>query len=103
LDSVQGTQKLELVYGGEKIGLEGYVDADGASQEHRHVISSFIFLIDGGAISWSSKKQELVTSIQNMWQLLTLQRKPSGFNDLSERYFVPLLCQRPCTVIANQL
>jgi hypothetical protein len=30
-------------------------------QEHRHVISGYTFLIDGGAISWSSKKQELVT------------------------------------------
>ena len=39
----------------------GYVDADGASQEHRRVISSFVFLVDGGAVTWSSKKQELVT------------------------------------------
>ena len=35
---LQGTQKLELVYGGKKRGLKGYVDADRASQEHRHVI-----------------------------------------------------------------
>jgi ribonuclease HI len=42
-------------------GLEGYTDADGASQEHRHAISGYAFLIDGGAVSWSSKKQELVT------------------------------------------
>ena len=58
---LRGTQKLELVYGGEKRGLEGYVDADGASQEHRRAISGFVFLVDGGAVSWSSKKQELVT------------------------------------------
>lgn len=56
-----GTQKLELVYGGEKRGVEGYVDADGASQEHRRAISGYVFLVDGGAVSWSSKKQELVT------------------------------------------
>jgi hypothetical protein len=49
------------VYGGEKRGLEGYVDVDGASQEHRHAISGFVFLINDGAVSWSSKKQELVT------------------------------------------
>jgi hypothetical protein len=58
---LRGTQKLELVYGGEKRGLEGYVDADGASQEHRHAISGYVFLVDGGAVSWSSKKQELLT------------------------------------------
>src|SRR6202522_895751 len=56
-----GTSKLELVYGGEKRGLVGYVDADGALQEHRRAISGYVFLIDGGAVSWSSKKQELVT------------------------------------------
>ena len=39
---LQGTQKLELIYGGEKRGLEGYVDADGASQEHRHAISGYV-------------------------------------------------------------
>lgn len=40
--------------------LEGYTDADGSSQEHRHAISGYIFLVNGGAISWSSKKQELI-------------------------------------------
>ena len=39
----------------------GYVDADGASQEHRRAISGYVFMVDGGAVSWSSKKQELVT------------------------------------------
>jgi transposase InsO family protein len=56
-----GTKKLELTYGGEQRGLEGYVDADGASQEHRRAITGYVFMIDGGAVSWSSKKQELVT------------------------------------------
>jgi hypothetical protein len=57
---LRGTQKLELAYGGEKRGLESYVNADGALQEHRCIIFGFVFLIDGGAVSWSSKKQELV-------------------------------------------
>lgn len=51
---------MELTYGGGKKGLEGYTDADGASQEHRQAILGYAFLIDGGAVSWSSKKQELV-------------------------------------------
>ena len=37
------------------------MDADGATQEHRRAISGYVFMIDGGAVSWSSKKQELVT------------------------------------------
>jgi hypothetical protein len=56
-----GTRKLALTFGHGKCGLEGFTDADGASQEHRHAISGYAFLLDGGAISWASKKQELVT------------------------------------------
>ena len=37
------------------------MNVDGVVQEHRHAISGNIFLMDGGAISWSSQKQELVT------------------------------------------
>ena len=42
-------------------GLVGYVDTDGATQEHRHTITRFAFLVDGGAILWGLKKQELIT------------------------------------------
>jgi hypothetical protein len=56
-----GTRNWKLVYGMTERGLEGYTDADGSSQEHRRAISGYVFLVNGGAISWSSKKQELVT------------------------------------------
>jgi transposase InsO family protein len=56
-----GTRGVALTYGGERHELVGYTDADGASQEHRRAISGYAFIIDGGAVSWSSKKQELVT------------------------------------------
>jgi hypothetical protein len=39
----------------------GYTDADGASEEHCHTISGYAFLIDRGAVSWYSHKQEIVT------------------------------------------
>jgi len=58
---LKGTRDLSLVYGGKREDLQGWVDADGASQEHRRAISGYVFMVDGGAISWSSKKQELVT------------------------------------------
>ena len=41
--------------------MEGFTDADGAMQEHRWAISRYVILIDRGAVSWCSKKQELVT------------------------------------------
>lgn len=55
-----GTKAWSLTYGTESKGLEGYTDANGASQEHRHAISGYAFLVDGAAISWGSRKQELV-------------------------------------------
>jgi transposase InsO family protein len=77
-----GTKDLQLTFGGGKHGLEGYTDADGASQEHRRAISGYAFIIDGGAVSWSSRKQELVTYQPlkpNTSPLLTPPRKPFGF------------------------
>ena len=56
-----GTKKLALTFRVGKQGLEGFTDADGASQEHCHAISGYAYILDGGAVSWASKKQELVT------------------------------------------
>ena len=50
-----------LTYGRDEHGLQGHMDVDGASQEHCRAISRYCFSINGGAISWGSKKQELVT------------------------------------------
>ena len=58
---LSGTWDYALTYGGEKHYLVGYMDADRALQDHRWAISGHAFLIDSGAISWSSRKQELVT------------------------------------------
>jgi hypothetical protein len=53
--------EMALTYGGERHDHEGFTDADGASQDHRQAISGYAFIMDSGAISWSSRKQELVT------------------------------------------
>jgi hypothetical protein len=58
---LSGMRDLELTYGGERHDLVGYMDADGAAQEHQHVIYGHTFILNVGAVSWSSQKQELVT------------------------------------------
>ena len=60
LQYLSGMRDLVLTYGGDKHKLQGHTDADGALQRHRHAISRYCYSIDGGAVSWSSKKQELV-------------------------------------------
>ena len=56
-----GMKGLALTFRAGKKGVEGYTDTDGASQEHCHAISGYAYILDGGAFSWMSKKQELVT------------------------------------------
>ena len=56
-----GTRDLWLSYGETRRTLEGYADADGSMLEDRRAISGYAFLIDGGAVSWSSKRQEIVS------------------------------------------
>jgi hypothetical protein len=56
-----GTRELWLSYGETRRALEGYADADGSMAEDRRAISGYAFLIDGGAVSWSSKRQEIIS------------------------------------------
>jgi len=56
-----GTRNLWLTYGETRRVLEGYADADGSMAEDRRAITGYAFLIDGGAVSWSSKRQEIVS------------------------------------------
>ena len=71
-------------------GLEGFTDADGAMQEHRHAITRYAFLIDGGAVSWSPKKQEIVTlsTAESEYVAATHTAKEAiyGFTDLLVRF-----------------
>jgi hypothetical protein len=58
---LKGARDLQLVLGGVDEGLEGFSDSDFASQPDRHSISGYTFLYGGGAISWSSKCQPIVS------------------------------------------
>ena len=57
---LQGTKDLWLSYGNSNTELLGYADADGSMHEDRKAISGYAFMLFGGAVSWSSKKQEIV-------------------------------------------
>ena len=55
-----GTKHLKLVLGGNT-SVTGFSDADWASQRHRHSISGFSYFVGLGTISWSAKKQPIIT------------------------------------------
>ena len=50
-----GTRDLKLTFGAHQADLTGYADADGSMHEDRKAISAYAYLIDGAAMSWSSK------------------------------------------------
>ncbi len=57
---LKGTKELWLTYGrGGK--LLRYADADGSMAEDRHAISGYVFLLNGGAVLWSAKRQEIIS------------------------------------------
>jgi hypothetical protein len=58
---LSGTKHLKLILGGIHSELTGYSDADWASHMHRHSISGFAHFVGIGAVTWSSKKQLIVT------------------------------------------
>ena len=41
--------------------LVGYADADGSMSEDCKAISGYTFLVNGGAVSWSAKQQQIIS------------------------------------------
>lgn len=40
--------------------LKGYVDVDGSMAEDRCAMSGYVLLVNGSAVSWSAKQQEII-------------------------------------------
>ena len=60
---LQGTRDFGLFYKkGEKLELFGFTDSDYAgNQDDRRSTSGYVFMLGTGAVSWSSKKQQIVS------------------------------------------
>ncbi|KZV80781.1 hypothetical protein EXIGLDRAFT_569675, partial [Exidia glandulosa HHB12029] len=58
---LKGTRDAWLTYGTTSNELHGFGDADGSMADDRRAISGFALILDGGAVSWSSKSQEIVS------------------------------------------
>src|SRR6202522_4191402 len=58
---LKGTKELWLGYGGVARELVGYADADGSMAEDRKAISGYAFMVNGGAVSWSAKRQQIIS------------------------------------------
>lgn len=58
---LKGTEDLWLSYGGQQKELIGYADTDGNMAEDHHVILGYAFILHSGAVSWSTKWQEIIS------------------------------------------
>ena len=58
-----GTADFGINFGGAKAGLEAYCDADYAGDiDTRRSTTGYVFIFNGGAISWSSRLQQTVAA-----------------------------------------
>jgi hypothetical protein len=58
---LKGTSDLSLYFGKETSKLYGYCDADWAgNQEQRKSTTGYVFMLNGGSVSWLSKLQSTV-------------------------------------------
>jgi hypothetical protein len=57
---LKGTKDYGITLGSTDGGLEAYVDADWASQPHRHSMSGYVIMLNGGPVAWSSQKQPII-------------------------------------------
>jgi hypothetical protein len=58
---LKGTMGMGLTYGSNAEPIKGFVDADwGSCPENRRSYTGFVFLVNGGPVSWDSKKQKTV-------------------------------------------
>ena len=69
---LSGTKQLKLVFGGKVNNIVGFSDADWASHMHRHSISGFAFFVRQGVVSWSAKKQPIITLSSTESKYVTL-------------------------------
>jgi hypothetical protein len=70
---LKGTRTLGITYGGSTTEIIGFSDADwGIGVDDWHSVSGYLFQINGGPVSWSSKKQHVIALSSTEAEYITL-------------------------------
>jgi hypothetical protein len=89
---LKATKNMGLTLSTHANGLEAYVDADWASQPHRHSISGYVVLLHGSPIAWSARKQSLIalsTAEAEYIALTSVAREVLYLKSLLEELYEP--------------
>jgi len=101
---LKGTRDWKLTFGSVG-GVEGFTDANwGNDIDHRHSICGYVFTLNGGAISWSSKKQSVValSSTEAEYIGITHAAKEAIWvRHLLSELYSPRILDFPVTVYCN--
>ncbi len=69
---LHGTKLLKLMHSVTVLDLVGYSDADRWMHEDRTAILGYAFIINGDAVSWSSKHQELISLLTTEFEYVAI-------------------------------
>ncbi|RXW15151.1 hypothetical protein EST38_g10703 [Candolleomyces aberdarensis] len=90
---LKSTKDFRLTLGGKDFILTGYSDANWGTELHRHSISGYTFSTGAGVISWSSKKQPIITlsSTESEYVALTHAAKETKWLRSLSREILPIV------------
>ena len=101
---LKGTRDLELKFGPSG-GVEGFTDASwGNNTDDRHLICGYVFMLNEGVISWSSKKQSVValSSTEAKYIGITHAAKEATWiRHLLSELYLPLILKYPITLYCD--
>ncbi|KAK1605852.1 hypothetical protein QYE76_029525 [Lolium multiflorum] len=81
---LKGTMSYGIHYTGYPKGLEGYSDSNWISDAKMKATSGYVFTLGGGAVSWKSCKQTILTSMHHLVTLVlhtSLSRLDAALDD----------------------
>jgi hypothetical protein len=90
---IKATKDYRLTLGGKDFILSGYSDTNWGTELHRHSISGYTFSTGVGVISWSSKKQPIITlsSTESEYVALTHAAKEAKWLRSLAREILPVV------------
>ena len=77
LKYLKRTKDLFLVYGGDKeLIVNGHIDASfDTNLDDSKSQTGYVFILNGGAVGWSSSKQSIVGDLHVKWSTLLLRKQ----------------------------